>query len=256
VFYAFASESKRNFPMRITGVTPHRGRVRHPADTARMVAHLYGNQAMLRMRDAGVPWPFFEPVRPSQGGVLQRKCACGGECADCQEKQAEGAAGSPAFFGEVEDVVGGSAPGQVAPPPVPTEAGAKKAPDCNDICDRAYKDPSMNRNGGGVICDGDTKCPCVFDGVSMKRGQCPDWDRITITHEKKHLPEVDCDPQKGLHQPPFRDKSKLEAMECAHRKDDIPELEKALKKAGGGCKAQIDKHLKFLRVWVKGTCGE
>jgi len=258
VLHAFASEPKRNFPMRITGLTPHRDRDLRPVDTARIVAHLYGNQAMLRMRAAGIPWPSFEPMQPSQGGVLQRKCACGGECADCQEKQAEGAAGRPALFGDVDDVVPEPAPGQTTPRAVPMKEGAKKAANCTDICDRAYKDSSMNQDGGGVICDGNTKCPCVFDGLSMKRGQCTDWDRIALNHETKHLPEVDCDPEKGLHRPHPRDKSQAHAdsLECAHRKDDIPELEKALPKARGGCKTQIEKHLKFLRVWVKGMCGE
>ena len=46
----------------------------------------YGNQAMLRMRRS-------PSINPTQGGVLQRKCACGnasgttGTCTECQEKQ-------------------------------------------------------------------------------------------------------------------------------------------------------------------------
>src|SRR5439155_3783394 len=40
---------------------------------------LYGNQAVLQMRNgSGGPPALSVPLRPSQGGILQRKCACGG----------------------------------------------------------------------------------------------------------------------------------------------------------------------------------
>jgi hypothetical protein len=55
---------------------------------------LYGNQAVLQMRNGsgGLPAPSV-PLRPSQSGILQRKCACGGaagmsgECEECSKKQ-------------------------------------------------------------------------------------------------------------------------------------------------------------------------
>ena len=54
---------------------------------------LYGNQPVLQMRhgSGGLPAPSV-PLRSSQGGILQRKCACGGtagmwgECAECSKK--------------------------------------------------------------------------------------------------------------------------------------------------------------------------
>lgn len=52
----------------------------------------YSNQALLRMARAG-GISLVTPVRPSQGTVLQRKCACGssaglgGECEACKKKQ-------------------------------------------------------------------------------------------------------------------------------------------------------------------------
>jgi Domain of unknown function (DUF4157) len=56
--------------------------------------HLYGNQPVLQMRNGsgGLPAPSV-PLRPSQGGILQRKCACGGaagmsgECEECSKKK-------------------------------------------------------------------------------------------------------------------------------------------------------------------------
>ena len=55
---------------------------------------LYGNQPVLQMRSGsgGRPAPLV-PLRPSQSGILQRKCACGGsagmsgECEECSKKK-------------------------------------------------------------------------------------------------------------------------------------------------------------------------
>ena len=55
---------------------------------------LYGNQPVLQMRHGfgGPPAPSV-PLRPSQSGILQRKCACGGaagmsgECEECSKKK-------------------------------------------------------------------------------------------------------------------------------------------------------------------------
>ncbi len=55
---------------------------------------LYGNQAVLQMRKgSGGPTAPLVPLRPSQSGILQRKCACGGaagmsgECEECSQKK-------------------------------------------------------------------------------------------------------------------------------------------------------------------------
>lgn len=53
----------------------------------------HGNQAVLRMMQSPQQVARMAPLRPSQGVMLQRKCACGGssetegECADCKEKR-------------------------------------------------------------------------------------------------------------------------------------------------------------------------
>ena len=56
--------------------------------------HLYGNQSVLQMRHGSGGRPVSSvPLRPSQSGILQRKCACGdsagmsGECEECSKKQ-------------------------------------------------------------------------------------------------------------------------------------------------------------------------
>jgi uncharacterized protein DUF4157 len=59
-----------------------------------ILQRLYGNQPVLQMRNGsgGLPAPSV-PLRPRQGGILQRKCACGGaagmsgECEECSKKQ-------------------------------------------------------------------------------------------------------------------------------------------------------------------------
>jgi hypothetical protein len=57
---------------------------------------MYGNQAVLQMRSGSRGQiPHLTPLRPSQSGLLQRKCACSGvagssgECAECQEKRGD-----------------------------------------------------------------------------------------------------------------------------------------------------------------------
>jgi hypothetical protein len=66
-------------------------RSRGPAGS---LARLSGNQVVLQMRhgSSGLPAPSV-PLRPSQNGILQRKCACGGsagmstECEECSKKE-------------------------------------------------------------------------------------------------------------------------------------------------------------------------
>jgi hypothetical protein len=220
----------------------------HPADTARFVSHRYCNQAILRMWATGTPWPSLEPMGPSQSAGLQRKCYCGGACAECRQKQVEGAA-PPAFFGDVEDGIPKLMP--EAEPTIPQPEPMDKTASCKGICDRAYATSSMNQDGGGVICDGATKCPCVFDGIFTRRGQCPDFDRIVLRHEESHLQEVDCDPKKELHRPPPRNRS---FSECEHYKLTIPDLKAAIPKARGDCEKEMKKHLNFITVFVRDNC--
>jgi len=152
---------------------------------------------------------------------------------------------------------------ELQPGQVPADAGhakpqEKKARGCKEICDDAYKDPALNGAGGGVICDGATKCACTFDipvGTGIKRGECPEIDSIAAKHEARHLPDVDCDASKGLHRPPFRDQSKANASECTHRKETSDELSEAMKKAAEPCKTKMGDLKSVLDTWVKANCG-
>jgi hypothetical protein len=134
------------------------------------------------------------------------------------------------------------------------EAG-KKALTCTEICDQAYKDPSLNHGGGGVICNGNQKCACVFDVSPITRGECPDFDAIVLHHEQRHLTDVDCDPSKGLHRPPFKDPTKAIASECAHRTVSIAEMDTAIAKATEPCKGKMTTIRGELDTWVKANCG-
>lgn len=139
-----------------------------------------------------------------------------------------------------------------------TEAKAeKKARTCEEICNDAYKDSSLNEQGGGVICDGSTKCACTFDLLhgTIKRGECPELDRIAKKHEERHLVDVDCDASKGLHRPPFKDQSKVASSECTHRHETTAELDEAIRKAGEPCKTKMANERSLLDNWVKANCG-
>lgn len=217
----------------------------HDAMTTQSV---YGNQAMLRMLSARSTGP---------QSVLQRKsdCACGGSCASCKHK-------SESFYGDLDDNIEKQAPGleiPAGPAPEPMEKGGgtkKTAPSCGDICDRAYKDSSLNMGGGGVVCDGATKCACVFDVPPLKRGQCPAFDQVVLNHETKHVKDnnSECDPDGGLHRAKVKDTSKLVAKECEHRKASIEEIDALLPKAGGGCKSGMQTIRDRLAEWVKANC--
>lgn len=201
----------------------------------------------------------FAPPVPSFSNqarlqMLQRKpdCACGGKCGDCQSKTDS----RPHFIGEVDDGIPRLAPDPdpIATPMDAPDAG-KKAPTCGDVCDRAYKDASLNSGGGGVLCDGSTKCACVFDVPPLKRGQCPDFDKVVTTHETRHLTDVDCDATKGLHRPPFKDPAKANASECEHRKQSITEMDALIPTAKGDCKTGMESIRGQLDTWVKANCG-
>jgi hypothetical protein len=126
---------------------------------------------------------------------------------------------------------------------------------CTDICNRAYADASLNFGGGGVICDGATKCACVFDVAPLRRGQCPGFDAIVLTHERRHLTDVDCNPSGGLHRPPFRDPSQATTSECTHRRESIAEMNRIIPGASGICRTGMVSIRDQLNTWVTANCG-
>lgn len=210
-----------------------------------------GNQASLKR----LPFSFMPGLsNQSRLQMLERKqdCACGGQCAECGGK----AGARPNFIGDVDDGIPRQLPDEGTPAtPVKEGDAAKKAPSCKDICDRAYNDASLNHSGGGVICDGATKCACVFDVLSIKRGQCPSFDKNVVEkHETAHLVDVDCDSTKGLHRPPFRDPSKATESECAHRKETIKDIDALLPKSAGICKKGMKELRGVLDTWIKANC--
>jgi RHS repeat-associated protein len=125
---------------------------------------------------------------------------------------------------------------------------------CKDICDRAYKDATLNSGGGGVICDGATKCPCVFDVAPTTKGDCPALDKIVLDHETKHLVDVDCDAKKGLHRPPFKEGKDPTAIECEHRKASVKELKDALGASTENCQKRMKVIIESLETWIKANC--
>lgn len=224
---------------------PRKERLPRSEMTAQSV---YGNQAMLRIlaeRSAGAP-----------ASIMRKQdCAGGDSFASYHQK-------SEAFYGDLDDNIEKQIPGTelpAGPMPIPMDKGGetkKKAASCTDICDRAYKDSSLNTGGGGVVCDGATKCACVFDVPPLKRGQCPDFDKVVLNHETKHVTEnnSECDPKGGLHRAKVKDTSKLLERECVHRKASIKEIDALLPTAKGECKTGMQSIRDLLDTWVKATC--
>jgi hypothetical protein len=161
---------------------------------------------------------------------------------------------SPTFIGEVEEVPA-LAPGTGPSGATTGTAAPSTGGGCPDICNRAYANASLNSGGGGVICDGVTKCPCVFDVPPLLKGQCPGFDAIVRTHETRHLPDVDCNPAGGLHRPPFRNPAAANSSECAHRRQSIAEMDRIIPIAAGVCKTGMVSIRSDLNTWVTGNCG-
>jgi hypothetical protein len=136
-------------------------------------------------------------------------------------------------------------------------APEKKAATCDDICSRAKADSKLNDSAGGVICDGATKCACLFDyaPLGIVRGECPELDATSRRHEERHLSDVDCDASKGLHRPPFRDPAKATESECAHRTEQRDALTEAIKKAVEPCKTKLTSLRDAQDAFVKSSCG-
>jgi len=190
--------------------------------------------------------------------AIQRKsdCAYGGECADCKKE-------TESFYGDLDEGIEKQTPGKEEKPAdkpkdekKPEKPKETKAPSCTDICDRAYQDDTLNSGGGGVVCDGATKCACVFDVPPLTRGQCPDFDKVVLNHEQKHVTEnnSECDPKGGLHRAKVKDESKLVDAECRHRKASIKELDEAIPKQKGDCKTGMKSVRDLLKTWVDANC--
>lgn len=205
---------------------------------------VYGNQAILRMLGGG------SAGEPS----MMRKQACdrGGSCTSGKGIASNGQSHFN-FFGDLDDGVFKFAP-DIRKPPSEMAKFAKALVKCKNICDSAYADPSLNKGGGGVVCEGTTKCACVFDVPPLTRGQCPDFDEVVFKHESRHVSEGDCPDSPGLSRLGPKDPSTLTATECKHRKESIKEIDDALPKAAGACKTGMTTIRGRLDTWVKANC--
>jgi hypothetical protein len=140
--------------------------------------------------------------------------------------------------------------------PAPT-ASAPAAESCDDICNRAYRDPALNGGGGGVVCSGTKKCPCVFDlpGAGITRGECPLMDAVILAHEQRHVSEGECPGTEGLSRLGPSDPSTLIPTECVHRRESIEEMNDAIRNSGEPCKSKMQVVQDGLRRWVAANCG-
>jgi hypothetical protein len=138
---------------------------------------------------------------------------------------------------------------------------------CPEICDWALPSPGFNKGFGGVICYYGTKCPCVFYkpsgdprldiNVDLKPGECPKLDEIVMIHERRHMSDAECDPDR-IHRLGTTDPSKALASECAHREESVRLLDEAIINMGDSdhCKAKMTIVRDARAKWVKEKCGK
>jgi Domain of unknown function (DUF4157) len=139
---------------------------------------------------------------------------------------------------------------------------------CDETCEKASKDPILGRGFGGVICDHGLKCPCIFYNrdpgsnvdinVDVKRGECPDLDRIVMIHEERHLREGDCGPYDEIHRVGLLSQSKVDEIECLHRPESIKLLDEAINKLdeSNPCKAKMATVREARERWIRENCGK
>lgn len=221
--------------------------------------HALASEKKRSFMSSAVPQPkskFFAAPVPSLSNqsrlqMLQRKsdCECGGQCGSCGEK----AKSTLNFIGDMDDVFS-IAPDVTKPKKKMPDFVTKAIKDCNDICDTAYADPTLNRGGGGVVCKGQTKCACVFDVPPLTRGQCPDLDHIVWKHEIQHIDEGDCPAGDGMSRLKARSAADRTRLECIHRKESIKDIKKALPEQKGDCKTGMETIKTGLETWVTANC--
>ncbi len=132
---------------------------------------------------------------------------------------------------------------------------------CKGVCE-AYLRASLAQNqptfGGGVLCLGRHKCPCVFAypllGIMPK--QCPALDAIIMRHEVKHLRDVTCNfPENTITRPPYANPTNATAIECRHRQASIGELSTFIEtEASPFCKSKMSEIKDELESWVSLNC--
>jgi hypothetical protein len=122
----------------------------------------FGNQALLRMQARSGHSKPFVPLRPSQGVLLQRKCACrgtsemAGECAGCREKR-EGALQRQA--------ANGAEPASV--PPIVKEVLRSPAQTLEPVT-RAFLEPRFGHDFSNVRVHADAQAAAAARAVNAR----------------------------------------------------------------------------------------
>jgi RHS repeat-associated protein len=138
---------------------------------------------------------------------------------------------------------------------------AKKS--CSDICKAAREDQWLNQGGaGGVICHWGKKCSCVFSlidengDVVVVPGACAELDKCIIEHEKKHEPNVSCDPTCKWSRPLPNKPGTFLKEECDARRAHL----KCIEKIDSGyldsfCLDARSKQYGYLATFIQDCCG-
>lgn len=126
---------------------------------------------------------------------------------------------------------------------------------CEEVCDEVNKE--LHPPGGMVVCRGGRPCPCYTPGTDQpKKGECPDFEKIVMDHERSHLPNVTCegnDPNKNT-VPKSKPGVDDDFEECRARVQTIFDLRNAIPNASGKCKEAMEKLEAQLMTWVMANC--
>jgi RHS repeat-associated protein len=131
---------------------------------------------------------------------------------------------------------------------------------CEQICADLNNLPHSDLFGPGhVICNGEEKCACYTPGSSFPpAGECPDFEKAVMDHEKRHFPQVHCPGSNPGHKfpdlPVWKPDISGELSECQERARSIFELREAGAHSSGRCQKAAKDLEEVLTVWVVAHC--
>ena len=135
------------------------------------------------------------------------------------------------------------------------DSGAGSTLTCADICKLANVELNEGQFGT-VVCWGNIKCPCVFDSVGVKVGDCKALDNALTDHENGHLSQTKCDNVcRRLYGASWVDPGKGTENECIARRKTVDDLKKIIEQEKNAkCKQAEQTYVTSVERWLKDHC--